>query len=172
MDYGKLNKQELVRICEERKLSFSSSWTKEKLENALIDYDNKVEKTQNVTISDAKVNDNQLGKAGATINIVFNSIEIALTLMYTIGYIIVPAIIIGTQFLMFISILMLPILIIITLFLIPTICSLVSNVRYIKGKDNKIMAGVLGLLSASLIGSILVFCGKDNKDNKKLIKNK
>ena len=43
------------------------------------------------------------------------------------------------------------------------------------------MAGVLGILSLSLIGSILLFWEKDNrskkdktnkKDNKKLIKNK
>lgn len=40
MDYGKLSKKELIQECELRNLSFSSSWTKERLENALIEYDN------------------------------------------------------------------------------------------------------------------------------------
>lgn len=42
-------------------------------------------------------------------------------------------------------------------------CTIVSNLRYKNGKDNKIMAGVLGILFAGLIGGIMVLLGNSNK---------
>ena len=125
MDYGKLSKKELISLCEERNLSFSSSWTKEKLEEVLISNDNKQEST-NVTI-----NDNGVGKAGAIFNIVFGVLS-AILLFWTI------------------------------LFLIGGICSTVSNVRFYKGKNNKVMAGVLGLIFSGIIGGILVLVSNSN----------
>ncbi len=146
MDYSKFTKKELIELCEEREISFSSSWVKSQLEEVLIDFDNKLKekeekKQQEQQLSsqndqNQQVVENTLGKAGAIVNIVFGSIAL-------IPWIFLSFFIFGIPF------------------LVLDICSIVSNVRHKNGKQNKVMAGVLGLISSGLIGGVLVLIGNN-----------
>ncbi len=48
MDYKKITKKELMEECKKRKIDFSPSWTRDKLENALIDFDKSSKKEEKI----------------------------------------------------------------------------------------------------------------------------
>lgn len=85
---------------------------------------------------------NTIGVIGAILNIIANS----LSLVYLI-------------FLMVLSIIaavpITSIIIIVFIILIPFI-TFVSNIRFLKGKSNKIFPGIMGLITFSILGGILV----------------
>ena len=85
-------------------------------------------------------------KPGAILNIVISSILIVLIL---IAAFVLMSDSTGTDELIGT---ILASLLIISLF----ICTIVSNVKFMRGKDNKLMAGVLGLFFSGIIGGILV----------------
>jgi|GEM_PF-3122797 len=88
MDYSKLTKEELIKLCEKNNLNFSSNMAKIELEKILIANANNNFKNINENKKDSHKysNNNEVkkikkpdgvGSAGAILNIVFSSIGIA-----------------------------------------------------------------------------------------------
>lgn len=144
MDYGKLNKEELILLCKERGLEFSSSWDREKLEDLLIN-------SKLRSKSKSGVKREGLAKAGAIVNIVLSIISLVFGAWFFIEFIIMLMIGFFALIWLLISIAL----------IIGAIFSIVSNVQYMNGADNKIMAGVLGLIFSGIIGGILVLISED-----------
>ncbi len=137
MDYDKLTKEELISICKEKNISFSSLMEKEKIIDILIQYDLN-NKNTNIKNDDSQNNKiDSVGRAGAIINILFASFGLIIWIFLSIFIIGIP-------------------------FLVGGICTIVSNIRFKNGKDNKVMAGVLGIIFAGFIGGILVLISDKN----------
>ncbi len=87
MDYGKLKKDELISLCNERSIPHTSSWEKTKIEEILIENDLVNQKKQK------QQSQNDIGRTGAIISVVLCSST-------TFFWIMLSIIIIGIPFLL------------------------------------------------------------------------
>ncbi len=85
MDYGKLGKEELISLCEERNIPCTSSWTKMQLEELIIKNDLAKKDIKQI---------NTIGKVGAYYTIVICSMLLPILIIFSI-------ILIGIPFLVF-----------------------------------------------------------------------
>ncbi len=143
-DIEKLSKDSLKSLLDAKGIKYSDSWKKETFVDLVEQYyseenseiipiqNNEIQNTNNENVN--KIDG--VGNAGAILNIVFASIGLFF-------YIPLSFMIIGIPF------------------AVGAICTIVSNVRFRKGKNNKIAAGVLGLFFSGIIGGILVLVSKN-----------
>ena len=159
MDYSKLKKKELIELCKENDLHFSSNMTKLELEKILIKHKNDKLNNEffNEDLKPINVKNNAspphgIGKAGAILNIIFSIIGLSWIIILLI---LIPQIKerhseeivnLWAQTSRVVSSL--------TLFFL--ILSLGFNIAYLKNGTNKIAAGIFGLIFCLILGGILV----------------
>ena len=161
MDYGKLSKQELIELCEESNIHYSSNITKAELERHLInnnvksdDYkqddsnetptweQDEEEYTSYEEENQSYLTNDSVGKAGAVLNIIGSLFFVILGFVFILFFVISIPMLIGSIF------------------------SIICNIQFLSGKDNKVEAGVLGLLFSGLLGGILVLVSQRETVNK------
>ena len=94
--------------------------------------------------------ENKFGNVGAIINIILSSITV---FPFVILCIVFLSYGLGGAAIIFLSM------------TIGPISSIVSNIRYKNGKNNRTAAAVLGILFSGFIGGIFVLLGKDNPNS-------
>lgn len=162
MDYNKLTDDSLKEMLSDREIKYNEKTNKEGLIN-LLENSNEQKEASKFHVED---NQNIVNpKAGAITTIVLSSITLVFGVWIAIGFITLIFTLIfyesidgelrsttAIYFIIFYAIL-------VFVFFIGPIISIVVNSRYIKGKNNKVSAGVWGILLGGIIGGILTLCG-------------
>ncbi len=154
MDYGKLTKAQLVELCEERGISFSSTWTKDKLIDTLISNESSNAPVQKNKTKEVQENDDSTFKfdnGGALINIILGSVLLVAFLALTILFFFLFEFIYY-----FVSVAFL-------ILTIGAIWSIISNVNFRRYGTMKKAAAATGLLYGLIIGGVMLYISKDKE---------
>lgn len=162
MKYSSLNKNELKQELDNRKIWYQSSMKKDELIEILIkdDVTNELKESNveqniqntsnNSNVIEEKANTNNqkmvIDKFGYNSQAKENGIGKAGAILSIIGSVIVILFLWWT-----------------IIFLIGGISSLISSINHVRGKHNKVMAGVLALIFSGIIGGILILVGNNNE---------